>query len=391
MVRLALSLLFASVLAGEEDRLATIHALLVPMRTAPIADARGATPALTNVKHQLREWIEFHLSALQRKDSRWTPNPLVLQEQLNDELNQADLLCPQNATCGENPLGYLDRVVLEIQSGLLVVRTSIGVQTCGTDDSAYVYESTDDRWRQIWQSEQNNYIEKSYFPERLVDVKISPTDWRPESDHTEHLIVTIGVFPWCSSVWQPVYYRVWQTKSTYSDPRLLLDDSELADIAAPIHARANQKDVFIEFQIVADDAMRVSEFKHYVLVNGKLHRTDPVALTPKEFVSFWLRHPWNEVSEWTAETGRVSMKAWRQRYKGTNSEFTSPTRHCTFHPDLWQVATGPDNDPPSAVHYFLIRGRPPFRFTMVAASDRPWPGCTEGDPAIDNSPNLLGN
>ena len=384
-------LLFASVLRGEEGRLAAIHALLVPMRTEPIADARGATPALTNVKHQLRDWIESHLSALQWKDARWTPNPSVLQEQLNDELSQADLFCPQNATCGENPLGYLDRVELEIQSGFLVVRTSIGVQTCGTDDSAYIYESTDDRWRRIWQSEQNNYEEKTYFPQRLVDVKISPTDWRPESDHTEHLIVTTGVFPWCSSVWQPVYYRVWQTKSTYPDPRLLLDDSEQADIAAPIHARANQKDVFIEFQIIADDAMRVSEFQHYVLQNGKLHRTDPVALTPQEFVSFWLRHPWNQASEWTAQTGRASMRAWHQQYKGTNSEFTPPTRHCTLHPDLWQVATDSGSAPQPAVHYFLIRARPPFRFTMVAASDRPWPDCTEDDPAIDNARDLFGN
>jgi hypothetical protein len=358
------------------------------MRTAPIDAARGATPALTDVKHRLRDWIEFHLSALQWKDARWTPNPSVLQEQLNDELGDADLLCPQNATCGENPLGYLDRVVLEVQSGFLVVRTSIGVQTCGTDDSAYIYEATDDRWHRIWQSEQNNYEEKTYFPQRLVDVKISPTDWRPESDHTEHLIVTTGVFPWCSSVWQPVYYRVWQTKSTYSAPHLLLDDREQADIAAPIHARANQKDVFIEFQTIADGAMRVSELQHYVFENGKLHRTDPVALTPQEFVSFWLRHPWNDVSEWTAQTGRASVKAWRQRYKGTNSEFTSPTRHCTLHPDLWQVATDPGIDP---VHYFLIRARLPFRFTMAAASDRPWPDCTEGDPAIDNAPDLFGN
>lgn len=377
MGRLALLLLFASVLRGAEDRLAAIRALLVPMRTAPIADARGARPALTDVKHQLRDWIEFHLSALQWKDARWTPNPSVLQEQLNDELSHADLFCPPKATCGENPLGYLDRVVLEVQSGFLVVRTSIGVQTCGTDDSAYIYESTDDRWRRIWQSEQNNYEERTYSPQRLVDVKISPTDWRPESDHTEHLIVTTGVFPWCSSVWQPVYYRVWQTKSAYSDPHLLLDDSEQADIAAPIHARANQKDVFIEFQTIAADAMRVSELQHYVLANGKLHRTDPVALTPHEFVSFWLRHPWNEVSQWTAQTRRASMKAWHQRYKGTDSEFTFPTRHCTLHPDLWQVATDPGIDPQAAVHYFLIRARLPFRFTMVAASDRPWPDCTK--------------
>jgi hypothetical protein len=51
--------------------------------------------------------------------------------------------------------------------------------------------------------------------------------------------------------------------------------------------------------------MRVSELHHYVLENGKLHRTNPVALTPQEFVSFWLRHPWNEVSEWTAQTSRA--------------------------------------------------------------------------------------
>jgi len=260
-------------------------------------------------------------------------------------------------------------VVFEIQSGFLAARTSIGIQTCGTDDSAYIYEPTDDRWRRIWQSEQNNYEEKTYFPQRLVEVKISPTDWRPESDYSEHLIATTGVFPWCTSVWQPIYYRAWQTKFTYPDARLLLDGSELADIGSPIHSRANQKDVFIEFQIIADDAMRVTEFQHYILENGRLRRTDPVALTPQEFVSFWLRHPWSEVSDWTAQTAKASMKAWRQEYKGSNSEFTSPTRHCTLHPDLWQVAAHPGIDPEPAVHYFLVRARLPFRFTMVAASD----------------------
>src|ERR1700740_1805148 len=99
MGRLVFLLLFASVLHGADDRLTAIHALLVPMRTAPIADARGATPALTGVKHQLRDWIESHLFAVQWKNARWTPNPSVLQDQLNDELSQADLFCPQNATC----------------------------------------------------------------------------------------------------------------------------------------------------------------------------------------------------------------------------------------------------------------------------------------------------
>ncbi len=292
MRRLALLLLFASLLrAAEDPRLAAIHVLLATIRAAPIGDARGATPALTNVKHQLRDWVESRLATLQWTDAGWTINPAVLKEQLNDELSHADLFCPQNTKCWENRLGYLDRLVLEIQSGFLVVHTSIGIQVCGTDDSAYIYESTDNHWHRIWQSEQNNYEEMTYLPQRLVKVKISPTDWRLESGHREHLIVTIGVFPWCTSVWQPVYYRVWQTKSNHSE-LLLLDGSEQADIDAPIHARARQNDVFIEFEIIADDAMRVSELRPYVLENGTLHRADPVALTPQGFVSFWLRHPW---------------------------------------------------------------------------------------------------
>jgi hypothetical protein len=379
---LALFFLFAPLLSAADDRVAVVQTLLVPMRAAPLAKARGATPTLTNVKHQLRDWIEFRLAGMQWKDGRWTPNLAVLQEQLNDELSRAGLFC-EEAGCAQTPLGYLDRVVLEIQSGFLVVRTSIGIQVCGTDDSAYIYERAEDHWRRIWQSEQNDYGEKTYVPQRLVEIKISPTDWRPQADPTEHLIVTIGVFPWCTSVWQPVYYRVWQTRSTFLAPLLLLDGSGLADIAAPIHARADQKGVFIEYQIIADDANRVPEFHHYVVKNGKLHRTDPVALTPHDFVSFWLRAAWSEVSEWTARTGRTNLEAWRQRYKGTSSEFTFPSRHCGGHPDLWQVATDPGLDPD--VHYFLIRARPPFRFTMVAASDRPWPDCTEDDPAIDSA------
>ena len=107
MGRLALALLFASALRGADDRLTTIGALLAPMRTAPISDTRGATPVLTDVKHQLRDWIEFHLTDLRWKDDRWTPNPSVLQDRLTDQLSQAGLFCLQHGSCGDNPLGYL--------------------------------------------------------------------------------------------------------------------------------------------------------------------------------------------------------------------------------------------------------------------------------------------
>jgi hypothetical protein len=394
MRHLALLLLFASVLGAAVDpRLTAIHELLVPMRTAPYAQTtRGATPALTTVKHQLREWIESRFDTLQWDgwQVRWIPDPSVLEEQLNDELSRADLFFPTKPPVWDDPLGYLGRVRLELQHGFLVLRTTVRVQGCGDDDSAYIYEFANDRWRGIWQSEQTDYQEKKYLPQRLVEVRISPTDWHPDADKTEHLIVTVGVFPWCSSVWQPVYYRVWQAKSTFSSPLFLLDGSELVDINGPNHARASGNDVFIEYHVIASDAMRVPELRHYILEDGKLRRTDPVALTPQDFVSFWLRRPWSEVSEWTAASARATLKAVHEGYKGNNSEFASPTRRCTRHPDLWQVSGYPSEAAHTDdVDYFLIRARPPFRFTMVGASTRPWPDCTEGDPAIDAAPGLF--
>lgn len=51
MRRLLLLLLLPSLLPAADARLAAIHGLLVPMRRAPLTGDRGATPALTTVKH----------------------------------------------------------------------------------------------------------------------------------------------------------------------------------------------------------------------------------------------------------------------------------------------------------------------------------------------------
>ena len=39
--------------------------------------------------------------------------------------------------------------------------------------------------------------------------------------------------------------------------------------------------------------------------------------------------------------------------------------------------------------YFLVRWRPPYRFTMVSVSDRPSPDCTEKDPEADEARSLF--
>src|ERR1700683_3416364 len=89
----ALVLLGSPLVAAGDAKLETIHSLLVPMRNSGIKKVSGATPAFTAIKHQLRDLIEPRFSVLQWEGSRWIPDPVVLQEQINEELNQADLFC----------------------------------------------------------------------------------------------------------------------------------------------------------------------------------------------------------------------------------------------------------------------------------------------------------
>jgi hypothetical protein len=382
------------VVQAEDARLDAIHALLLPMRTSRLnLKARGATPALTTVKHQLRDWIESRLSALQWNGLRWNQDPVVLQEQLNDELRRAELFCGSSSKtpCPESSeLGFLGPVVLDMKRGaFLVVRTAVGIQLCGYDESAYAYQSSETQWRRFWQSEQNDYDEGKYFPQWLHEVLISPTDFRPNADKTEHLILTLGTEPWCTSNWHDVYYRVWQTKGTYVEPVLLLSGSERAFVDDSIHGSVNRDDLLIEYAVNSvEGGFTRPEIRHYVLEHGRLERVDPIALSPRNFTAFWLSHPWPENSRWTAEGNRSNLEKWLQRHKGPFLEFGYPTLHCKQQPDLWQVATDVAEDGKGPV-YFLIRWRPPYHFTMVSAGDHPWPNCTEEDREADEPRSLF--
>jgi hypothetical protein len=83
---------------AEDARLSELQGVLVPMRKIPAAHLRlrGATPALTTIKHKLRDWMETHLSALE-------PNgdAEALARQLNDELKRGEFFCAYVPKGGE--------------------------------------------------------------------------------------------------------------------------------------------------------------------------------------------------------------------------------------------------------------------------------------------------
>ncbi|HUJ48989.1 MAG TPA: hypothetical protein VLW25_02295 [Bryobacteraceae bacterium] len=403
MRRLGSLLLFAFPIAthAEDARLSRLQVLLVPMRAVQMANlTRGATPELTVIKHELRDWVESHLSEL-----HWYEDPKRLEQKLNGDLRQAKLFCrisswPNDSPCPDwTALGFLGKITLGIQQNgsFLVLQTAVGIQQCGFDESVYAYQWTDDHWQRFWESEQDDYAEKKYFPQTLQAVLISPTNRDRNADKNEHLVLTLGTEPWCTSAWHPVYFRAWKTSSSYSMPMLLLNGTEDSYLGSdpPIKGSVGPSDLLIEYAVGSIDGgvHNRREIRHYQVNNDKINRVDPIVLSPRDFVDEWIRHPWAEMAHWTEGSGLRGLRKLHERWSGSLvfGEFIYPTLHCEEKPDLWQagIRISDKSGKEEAPEYFLIRWRPPYHFTMVDASDHPWPGCTEQDRKADEFRTLF--
>ncbi len=161
----------------------------------------------------------------------------------------------------------------------------------------------------------------------------------------------------------------------------------------PIQGSATTGDLLVEFTVGSvDPGVHSREaIRHYEIEDGSAKRTDPLALSPSDFVDEWLTTGWKESASWSESTNRRSMVTWRRKLKETPTESILPTMHCSLKPDLWQVAI--DSSGPDTVHpkprYFLVRWRPPYQFRMVAVAEKPWPDCREKDAAADQDRTLF--
>lgn len=419
--------------SAQQTRLADLHAALLPLRVRPTAhpDTRGATPQFTVIKHDLRDWIESRLPELTSD-----VDEVTFSKELNTELAKADLFCPESKGSDADPCGYTDGTFsdlgflddvsvhrlgdivfqrqangsLQRQQFFLVVTTGVGI-LCGSDESAYAYEwqagvgtspteVVGGHWQRIWESEQDVDSPKGYKPQHIEQVMISPS---PNKRPGDHLILTLGNSPWCSSVWHPAYYRIWHMAPSRAQPLLLVDREKVVDLGAfgpsasvtPVSNPAEQSkaiyDVLIELTVSSNDAAKLTYAmeRHYRVEGNEVQRIDPVALSPGDFVDEWLQEPWTEAAAWTEPKSMAALERWHERGPGSG-EFDWPPMHCPQTPDLWQISFSPyAKQQPDPTTYFLVRWRPPYHFKMVDISQKPWPGCTEKDPDADEERTLF--
>ena len=379
-----LATLFLCCLAGclADPRLAVLRSALAEQRAVKpeqMTAARGATPKLTTIKHDLRDWVDDHLSHVQSDvDER------ALAGKLNTELRASNLVCgwtdPDPSCPDQIQLGYLGRIELRRTGGLLAAITRVGIE-CGFDESVYLYKALPgDGWQRIWQNEQNSYIKDTYQPQTIVSV-----DADFDTTTKDFLVMTLGRNPWCQSNWHNVYFRVFRP-GPGPEGRPVVDDKGWAFVAGnPINGVTTSKDALFEFITFRTNGDFRSAVRHYRIDHDVATLIDPVALSPMDFVEEWVALDWTKDARRFSESAQLMEWHRKLTHRSEDFRYDFPTYHCQATPDQWQLAY----ENAGKRTYFKVRWRPPYRFTMVEVSTQPDRKCTERDDGADDERTLF--
>jgi hypothetical protein len=366
LTRAVLVAILLTVFASAQDgQLDALRRTLLALREGAEEnrDTRGATGALTTAKHQMRDWIESRLTRYPAQgDVR------ALWDDLHAGLRDAQLFCDDENQCYPSNLGWVDEIQVSREGPFLAVLTAAGIW-CGYDYSAYLYEYRGTRWNRVWANEQTNYTKDQYLPQILHTLRIS----EPDQDGTR-LLMTLGSRPACGGAWQPLYYRIWRIDSRSKTAVAVLDRSELAGVDGdpPAKTRLNLLEAWVEFSAGGTGyGSPHKAVRRFEIRGSRAIQTDPIAVTPRDFVEEWLSLPWSSSG---ARSENASLKAWYDKLHRTDGQgdFPDAPLRCAGGPNLWVVGTHLHEAPK---YYYRVRWTPPYKFTMVGVSERPYPDC----------------
>ncbi len=365
MRRLWLALCFSGISLLAQDSLDDLCTALKSLRQngqTRNRDTRGATPALTAIKHRLRDWAEARLASF-----RQNGDEDALNRRIQETLGNAGLFCPNG--CVFTALGYVDTVRVRRRGEFLNVQTSVGI-ACGYDDSAYVYEWRAGKWQRIFETEQTNYTKTGYLPQTIYAVEVSPPD-----SSGARLVLSLGSRPGCSDAFQPLYYRLWRIGSGAGQPKLLLDASETAYMGEypPVHATLLPDDVRIEFTVGGTGYGSGHQAERHFKAPAQgsasgVQQVEPIAPTPRDFVEEWLAAPWSK-SATLAES--PSLEPWHVKFHRDDGmgDFPDPPVPCSGDSNLWQIGIRLHGVEDKT--YYLVRWRQPDHFTLADVADHP--------------------
>ena len=172
----------------------------------PDDPSRGARPALTTAKHQLRDWVEAELTG-----GPYAQAPGIDADEfaarINGELKAAGV--------------SVRPVQMWSHDGVLIAVTSFPI-VCGSDDSIYGWNWDGTAWRRVIEHEITDYTPDRYKPEAIYgpeSVRFAAAD--PEAGATLHVLVT-ALNTWCTSGWQDRRFQLYDLDRQTGNAALLV-------------------------------------------------------------------------------------------------------------------------------------------------------------------------
>jgi hypothetical protein len=331
--------------------------------------SRGARPALTAAKHELRDWIEGELTG-----GAYAHAPNI------DADAFASLINSQIKAAGINTRP----VQMWSNSGVLIAVTSFNIE-CGSDDSIYGWSWDGKAWRRVITHEITDYAPDRYKPESVYgpeNVRFAAAD---TNGGAELRILVTALNTWCTSGWQGRRFQLYELDRQAGSAALLVDGE--------VNAFTNEGDqnasltadrMVIEYTGEDLDPRKFpfgTRASVYALADGKATPVPWAAADAEDFTEQWIAAPWAQSSTVSAP-GNRRLEQWHIHLhslslRANNGEWTSfaDAVRCGDHSDIWEYAIvfgtpRPDGDliavGPSTICRH-IPGEPPGSCTSVPA------------------------
>lgn len=187
-------------------------------------------------------------------------------------------------------------VKIAAEQQLIAVAAEFGI-ACGSDSMLMVFANRDNSWREVvrWQSQPYKTVAGAF---EAFNFGISPPD---KSGHW--YVVVHSIMPWCSSTWSSIRYAVLRPSGDALKPKVLMSRSDSIwwgnDDLGKLVVSADSFDLRFHSNSIDSGVHNRVWIRHYAVSGDVVRRTQPVAVSARDFVDEWIVSPWPEASAWS--------------------------------------------------------------------------------------------
>lgn len=363
--------------AAEQVRLARKNLLALPVGDGLQTDVSPiAQKAIASMKNALSEFVRSYMrcAPAQLDAAAAEKNLLTLvggYHMPSGEVISNDHLPPDFGKYGfELYFG-----VRQSENQRLVSVTADFSIECGGDTVLLIFSPRDGSWSEVmhWQTKPYSTVAGGTM---AFDYGISPVD---EAEGWYAVVHTIA--PWCSSTWSSIRYEALRPTADALKPKVLLSKSDFmwwgSDDYGQVKVGQNEFDLRFHSSSIDGGVHNRVFIRHYSVMGDTVRRTQPVTVSPRDFVDEWMVSPWSEASAWSSKASMPELKQahdkWSRHEKANNRllEFCS-VHECSA--DSYQVEVCEEtgkNFTVSHSSYFEVSGSGPFTMTHVSTSPNP--------------------